>query len=188
MKFLSIWFFPSSGSYHHRTYYMYYELLCSSMATLRTKFTVKRSGMPTSVADIAALVLVGAFWGCTNPLLRQGSLAAAAGGPDPTTPTCWTHQLRKLRNVRVWLPYVVNQSGSLLFNLTLRQTELSLAVPVANALALVFSVLTTILIGEPLYQPFKTVIGAALVVGGVALCSWEATKTDSELVGDAKIQ
>ena len=146
--------------------------------------------MPTSVADIAALVLVGAFWGCTNPLLRQGSLAAAAaaGGPDPTTPTCWTHQLRKLRNARVWLPYVVNQSGSLLFNLTLRQTELSLAVPVANALALVFSVLTTILIGEPLYQPLKTVIGAALVVGGVALCSWEATKTDSELVGDAKIQ
>lgn len=136
--------------------------------------------MPTSVTDIAALVVVGALWGCTNPLLRQGSLAAAAGGPDPTTTTFWTHQLRKLRNCRVWMPYAVNQSGSLLFNLTLAQTELSLAVPVANALALVFSVLTTIAIGEPLYQPVKTVIGAALVVGGVALCSCEATKSSSE--------
>ena len=144
--------------------------------------------MPTSVADITAVVLVGAFWGCTNPLLRQGSLAAAAVGPDTTTPNSWTHQLRKLRHVRVWMPYAVNQIGSLLFNLTLAQTELSLAVPVANALALVFSVLTTILIGEPLYQPVKTVIGASLVVGGVALCSWEATKNSSEVLENRKIQ
>lgn len=148
--------------------------------------------MPTSIIDIAALILVGAFWGCTNPLLRQGSLKAAeseqqkppvdtpstsnaaTAAADATT-TSWTKQLRKFRHVRVWLPYAVNQSGSLLFYVALSQTDLSLAVPIANALALVFSVVTTFLIGEPLHQPLKTVAGAALVVGGVALCSWEAT-------------
>ena len=135
--------------------------------------------MPTSIVDIAALVLVGAFWGCTNPLLRQGSLATTAATssvPEQPSPSSWTQQLRKFRHVRVWLPYAVNQSGSVLFYLALSQTEMSLAVPVANALALVFSVITTFVIGEPLYQPWKTILGSALVVGGVALCSWETTK------------
>jgi len=150
--------------------------------------------MPSSIIDIAALVLVGGFWGCTNPLLRQGSLEAAASehqqqrkqadasttlsGTAYTTMS-WTQQLRKFRHIRVWLPYAVNQSGSLLFYVALSQTDLSLAVPIANALALVFSVVTTFLIGEPLHQPLKTFVGAALVVGGVALCSWEATNADN---------
>ena len=146
--------------------------------------------MPSSIAEIAALVLVGAFWGCTNPLLRQGSLGASSSSsngqhqeqPQDNAVSSWTYyQLRKFRHVRVWFPYAINQCGSILFYLALSQTDLSLAVPIANALALVFSVATTVWwTGERLHRrPVQTVVGAALIVGGVALCSWEATTAKS---------
>jgi len=56
----------------------------------------------------------------------------------------------------------------------------------ANALALVFSVATTVWIGEGLHQPVKTVLGSALVVGGVTLCSWEATKRSSSMLSESE--
>jgi len=153
--------------------------------------------MPSSIIEIAALVLVGAFWGCTNPLLRKGSLEASSSEdvqqqqhqkPDasPATPSSWANQLRKFRHVRVWLPYAVNQCGSVLFYVALSQTDLSLAVAISNALALVFSVATTVWIGEGLHQPVKTVLGSALVVGGVTLCSWEATKRSSSMLSESE--
>jgi len=76
----------------------------------------------------------------------------------------------KLKNVRVWLPYVVNQSGSIMYYFALANSNLSLAVPICNALALVFSIFTSIALGEPIRRPWVTIVGAALVVAGVTLC------------------
>jgi len=66
--------------------------------------------MSSSLIEIAALVLVGALWGCTNPLLRAGSLEAAKGQqqhqdeqPAKDSSSSWAFQLRKFRHVRVWL-------------------------------------------------------------------------------------
>lgn len=132
------------------------------------------------------MVLVGALWGCTNPLLRQGvvdSQPSHQEGRDtakrPSLSATPKHNglvstifqfLSKLKNVRVWLPYLINQSGSLLYYVTLAQSNLSLAVPICNALALVFSILTSVLLGERIHKPLQTVVGAALVVAGVTLC------------------
>lgn len=142
--------------------------------------------------DVVSLVLVGAFWGCTNPLLRKGSTevaaaAAAASSPPAEATSSSPDQnkdpkdrpaaakkviasLSKFRNVRVWLPYALNQFGSLLFYFTLSQSDLSLAGPISNALALVFSVATSYAIGEEVNQPVRTVVGSAFVVAGVAIC------------------
>lgn len=135
-----------------------------------------------SMAEIASLVLVGAFWGCTNPLLHKGSSEVAAAAPtkqaeaspaaSSSTHASWWQQLAKFRYVSVWLPYALNQTGSILFYVTLSRTELSLAVPACNALALVFSIVTSWwLLKEPVDRPVPTVVGAVLIVGGVALCS-----------------
>ena len=80
-------------------------------------------------------------------------------------------QLSKFRHVSVWLPYVVNQSGSLLFYVTLSQTDISIAVPACNALSLVFSIGTSwFVLKEPIERPIHTLIGATLVMVGVAIC------------------
>ena len=107
-----------------------------------------------------ALILVGALWGCTNPLLRQGAVAAA-------DENLW----RRLTQWRVWVPYLLNQAGSVLYYWTLGQSDLSLAVPICNALALVFSIVTSVfVVGEELRRPVGTVSGAVLVLVGVSMC------------------
>lgn len=136
--------------------------------------------MPNSYETVS-LIFVGALWGCTNPLLRQGAMSSeeepkstpessdVSSAKQGLLSTLLTF-LKKLRHIRVWMPYVVNQSGSLLYYVTLAQSNLSIAVPICNALALVFSILTSVLLGERIHKPVQTVVGAALVVAGVTLC------------------
>lgn len=118
-----------------------------------------------SSSEILSLVLVGAFWGCTNPLMRQGSQDVSLAKQQSSA--SW---LSKWLSVRVWLPYALNQSGSLLFYYTLGHSDLSLAVPMCNGLALVFSILTSYWIGEPMDDPWRLIVGSALVMAGVAVC------------------
>jgi hypothetical protein len=45
-----------------------------------------------------------------------------------------------------------------------------MAVPVCNAMALVFSFGTSFLLGEPIEKPFLAALGASLVLAGVTIC------------------
>jgi Putative transmembrane family 234 len=132
------------------------------------------------VVDLCCMVLVGALWGCTNPLLRMGDADLSKEQDDGTRKTKDTsflvRQLSKFRHISVWLPYALNQAGSGLFYFTLSQTELSRAVPACNALALVFSVITSwFVVGERSENPIRSVVGAALVMGGVGICLHAST-------------
>lgn len=141
-----------------------------------------------STAEIASLLLVGVLWGCTNPLLRQGSISTEVE-TDKTqsegTRFSLIQQLSKFRYIQVWLPYVLNQMGSLLFYFTLSRNDLSLTVPIANSLALVFSIVTsTCLLHEPVQRPFYTAIGATCVMVGVAICV--SASSNNEVDGPTK--
>ena len=129
----------------------------------------------SSAYDAISMILVGALWGCTNPLLRHGAIETETSSkPEAADGFSWNYRLRgffrQLMHVRVWLPYVVNQSGSLLYYVTLANCQIGLAVPICNALALVFSVVTSLMIGESMPRPLWTVLGASLVVAGVTIC------------------
>lgn len=145
----------------------------------------------TNALKILCLILVGALWGCTNPLLRQGAVDAATADKKNHQANARS-QLRsffhQLLHIRVWLPYVVNQSGSLLYYFTLANSDLSLAVPICNALALVFSVATSLVLGEPLRRPWLTCLGAAMVVTGVTLCLQTTEQENTNNVREATIQ
>ncbi|NXP28061.1 TM234 protein, partial [Scytalopus superciliaris] len=67
------------------------------------------------------------------------------------------------------VPFLLNQGGSLLFYLTLASTELSLAVPLCNALALVVTLVTGRILGEELGGK-RAVAGMVLTILGVSLC------------------
>mmetsp|Transcript_23257 Transcript_23257/g.32489 ORF Transcript_23257/g.32489 Transcript_23257/m.32489 type:complete len:168 (+) Transcript_23257:33-536(+) len=151
--------------------------------------------------DLFSIVLVGAFWGCTNPFLRRG--AAAANKDDDKDVSQETKaekkrhpnqeqsqqlsslgstvlsSLQNFRRFEVWLPYLFNQCGSLLFYYLLANSDLTVAVPVCNALSLVFSIVTSFYLGERLDKPIQAFVGAALVTGGVAICV-ASSFTDNE--------
>ena len=132
--------------------------------------------------DIISMIIVGAFWGCTNPLLRRGAVEVSAGGKNNKNSNSSTIMsvLRQFLNIKVWLPYILNQCGSILFYVLLSKSDLSLAVPTCNALALVFTCITSVILGEPLYYPYRTILGSALVVGGVAVCVLSSSQEENE--------
>jgi drug/metabolite transporter (DMT)-like permease len=129
--------------------------------------------------DALALIVVGCLWGCTNPILRRASLSLPNEENSHSSETLENQQsvtqtillaLAKFRHVSVYLPYLLNQSGSLLFYYVLSRSSISLAVPVCNGLSLVFAVTTSYFLGERVDKPFQAAMGAALVISGVALC------------------
>jgi hypothetical protein len=77
------------------------------------------------------------------------------------------------------LPYILNQSGSIVFYILLANSDLSLAVPICNALALVFSFITSYMLGEPIHKPIQTFLGASLVLVGVTICVSSSSSSSS---------
>ena len=71
-------------------------------------------------------------------------------------------------DVRFSVPLVLNQLGGVLYNWLLRCVPLSVAMPAANGLAFAFTAATVGVMGEGVSP--RTGVGAALVVGGVAVC------------------
>ncbi|NXG26230.1 TM234 protein, partial [Grallaria varia] len=67
------------------------------------------------------------------------------------------------------VPFLLNQGGSLLFYLTLASTDLSLAVPLCNSLALVVTLVAGRILGEDLGGK-RAVAGMLLTILGVSLC------------------
>lgn len=47
-----------------------------------------------------------------------------------------------------WIPFIVNQLGSVLYVLTIQKTQLSLGVPIANAFSFLFTAITGTFLGE----------------------------------------
>mmetsp|Transcript_21135 Transcript_21135/g.31522 ORF Transcript_21135/g.31522 Transcript_21135/m.31522 type:complete len:152 (-) Transcript_21135:545-1000(-) len=143
--------------------------------------------------DIPSLLLVGAVWGCTNPFLRRGmadddnttkatehssKTQSESKTNDSKHMTTETHpekghvlqSLLSFRRISVWLPYALNQSGSLLYYRLLATSDLSLAVPICNALALAFGSVTAWFLGESVDNPMRAMCGCALISVGVIIC------------------
>ncbi|XP_068608446.1 transmembrane protein 234 [Brachionichthys hirsutus] len=122
-----------------------------------------------TAAELLALLLVSALWGCTNPLLKRG----AEGIEDVTHSNKLSQLLAEAKflffNLKYLVPFVLNQSGSLIYYYTLSRTELSFAVPVANSLTFICTLLTGKLLGEE-FGGKQAVVGMFLTMAGVTLC------------------
>ena len=121
------------------------------------------------MTDAAMFVVVALIWGGTNPLMRKGS----AGIEDIKCGNSVSQFFAELKfMLTTWtyiVPFLLNQSGSLLYYLTLSTADMSLAVPVTNSLTMIFTTLTGKICGENIGNR-QTYIGMALVAFGVVLC------------------
>ncbi|XP_059111012.1 transmembrane protein 234 isoform X2 [Peromyscus eremicus] len=135
--------------------------------------------MAASLGQVLALVLVAALWGGTQPLLKR-----ASAGLQQVHEKTWARQLLQemktlFLNTEYLMPFLLNQSGSLLYYLTLASTDLTLAVPICNSLAIVFTLIVGKVLGEDIGG--KPVAGMVLTVTGITLCiSSSVTKTQGQ--------
>ncbi|VEN33677.1 unnamed protein product, partial [Callosobruchus maculatus] len=70
------------------------------------------------------------------------------------------------------LPWLVNQSGSVIYFLTLQSTDLTLSVPLANSLTFVFTAVVSWILEEKLPKK-RTTIGVILILLGTSLCCFD---------------
>ncbi|XP_077644669.1 transmembrane protein 234 [Lonchura striata] len=118
-----------------------------------------------TVGQAVSLALVAALWGTSGPWLRAGAQERRERSPRGLL-----EELRLLGRSRgCLLPFLLNQAGSLLFYLTLASTDLTLAVPLCNSLALIVTLVTGKILGEDIGGK-RAVAGMLLTVLGVSLC------------------
>ncbi|CAK6971470.1 Hypothetical predicted protein [Scomber scombrus] len=122
-----------------------------------------------TIVELLSLLLVAVLWGCTNPFLKKGT-----EGIEHVSKTSRVSQLLAevkflLLNLKYLIPFLLNQSGSLVYYYTLSTTELSLAVPVANTLTFLCTLLTGKLLGEE-FGGKQAVAGMFLTMVGITLC------------------
>lgn len=84
-------------------------------------------------------------------------------------------------NTEYLMPFFLNQCGSLLYYLTLASTDLTLAVPISNSLAIVFTLIVGKVLGEDVGGK-GAFTGMMLTVVGIALCVMSSvSKTQGQL-------
>ncbi|XP_078279523.1 transmembrane protein 234 isoform X2 [Rhinoraja longicauda] len=122
-----------------------------------------------TVLEAFCLFLVSLLWGATNPFLKKGT----EGIEKVQSGNCVTQLLAEMKflvlNYKYLIPFLLNQSGSLLFYFTLASTDLSLAVLLTNSLTFVFTALTGKLLGENIGGK-QAMAGMLLTLIGITLC------------------
>ncbi len=130
-----------------------------------------------SATEAISLLLVGALWGCTNPFMRQGSIESkntSTNMAQEEGEKSLLSSLFRLAKIKVWLPYLINQLGSLLYYKQLASSNITLSVPICNASAMVFSCITSFFLGERVNQPGRAALGVILVLIGVQICMYSS--------------
>ncbi|CAG10452.1 unnamed protein product [Tetraodon nigroviridis] len=119
--------------------------------------------------ELLSLLLVSVLWGCSNPLLKRGTQGLETVAETSRVSQLFAEIKFLFLNFRYLIPFLLNQCGSLVYYYTLSSTELSFAVPVANALSFLCTLLTGKLLGEE-FGGKKAVVGMFLTMAGITLC------------------
>ncbi|KAJ0971794.1 hypothetical protein J5N97_019753 [Dioscorea zingiberensis] len=118
--------------------------------------------------DVETMVAVGLVWGATNALMRRGAhLSDRKLGARPSNPLGqWLHLLFTWQYS---LPFFINLSASAAFFHILRDSPISLAVPVTNATTFATTAAAAYLLGEEM-RVGLAFLGIGFIILGVWIC------------------
>ena len=116
--------------------------------------------------EIFGMVLVGLLWGSTNVFMKQGIYFKHES--DKFIDNLISDIKTLITSYSFVIPFVINQSGSILFTLLLGNNDFSLVVPISNALTFIFTFLTAYLVGENNLS-FKCILGIIFVLIGLTI-------------------
>ncbi|KAL7719259.1 Transmembrane protein [Entamoeba marina] len=118
--------------------------------------------------EIIGLVMVGMLWGCTNPFMKKGIQFEHEENCSILT-NLKKDVITLVTSFSFIIPFLINQSGSIIFTLMLGSHDLSLVIPLSNALTFIFTFITAYLLGETKLSK-RYIMGVLLVLVGVTIC------------------
>eukprot|EP01116_Phalansterium_solitarium_P005702 TRINITY_DN17593_c0_g1_i1.p1 TRINITY_DN17593_c0_g1~~TRINITY_DN17593_c0_g1_i1.p1 ORF type:complete len:131 (+),score=8.48 TRINITY_DN17593_c0_g1_i1:118-510(+) len=125
------------------------------------------------MADLGSMfwmIVAGALWGCTNPLMKLGSKGIIEIPAQNSVVRKFALEMWFLfSRWQYLLPFLVNMAGSIAFYYSVATGEISLAVPVVNSLTFLFTTATENFLGQRNLNS-QVLLGMSLVVSGVAIC------------------
>eukprot|EP00163_Fabomonas_tropica_P031226 TRINITY_DN734_c0_g1_i21.p1 TRINITY_DN734_c0_g1~~TRINITY_DN734_c0_g1_i21.p1 ORF type:complete len:150 (-),score=37.33 TRINITY_DN734_c0_g1_i21:66-515(-) len=117
-----------------------------------------------------SLLLVGLFWGGTNPMIKYGT----KGVEDIKHDNAIIQFLKKVFYLgtrwQYMVPFLLNLSGSVVYYYTLGKARLSLAVPLVNSATFIVTAIVSTLFGERIEGGKTAYLGIVFVVIGITLC------------------
>ena len=113
-------------------------------------------------------LVVALIWGCTNPLLKRGSVGIETIENSSKLQKALLQIKWLILNPSFTIPFLMNQSGSVLYYLTIASSDISIAVPVINSLTLVVTTIMGTLMGEKVLS-VRSYLGIVCVVSGVCI-------------------
>ncbi|XP_064624271.1 transmembrane protein 234-like [Lineus longissimus] len=116
------------------------------------------------------LILVAFLWGFTNPMIKQGGAGIENIKKRNALLQFFAEVQFLVSNWKYMVPFLINQSGSIIYFLCLASVNLSMAVPITNALTFIFTIVAGKVILEEKIST-ETLVGMLLVLGGVTLCA-----------------
>ncbi|XP_067389908.1 transmembrane protein 234 isoform X1 [Emydura macquarii macquarii] len=119
--------------------------------------------------EVSALLLVAILWGGTNPFLKTGTEGLEKVKQGNRVLQLLAEMKFLCLNYKYMVPFLFNQCGSIVYYLTLATTDLSLAVPLCNSMALIVTMVTGKILGED-FGGKRAMGGMLLTILGVALC------------------
>ncbi|XP_063910611.1 transmembrane protein 234 homolog [Zophobas morio] len=124
------------------------------------------------IFETACLIGVAMLWGGTNPLLKKNSKDITKIKENSKVKQFLLEVKYLATNTKYLVPMALNQTGSVVYFLTLQNADLSLSVPVANSLTFVFTAVSGWILGEQLPKK-NTMLGVILVLLGTTLCCYD---------------
>ena len=125
-------------------------------------------------SSLFGYLIVGICWGVTNPFIKRATMTKAIENGDANKGAAVSH-IATLRHFcvepRIFLPFLVNQSGSIVYYLLLSKEPISKAAPICNALTFILTAITGyIFLKEEIRSPMLLILGSFLVLFGIYLC------------------
>eukprot|EP00762_Andalucia_godoyi_P005960 ANDGO_00109.mRNA.1 Transmembrane protein 234 homolog len=120
------------------------------------------------------LVVAAVMWGATNPLIRKASVKGLHKIEEKNLMKRMFLELRwMLSRLDYVIPLFINFSGSFVFVYGLSSAAVSVAVPVTNSLAFLFSTAVSLYLGE---KPGSkgTFLGLFFIMLGSAICVYSS--------------
>ena len=134
--------------------------------------------MSIDFTPLVGYFLVGLLWGVTNPFIKRAtvSMKAAEASRNPATSKSHLATLRQFcSEPKSFVPFLVNQMGSLVFYYMLSTEPVSRTAPICNAITFIFTALTGyVFFQEEIHSPLLLTIGSLLVVLGTYFCCRDA--------------
>ena len=123
------------------------------------------NSLPISI--ILSYLIVGVLWGCTNPFIKH----AQAKHSDKHNNGILHILKRFFTDPFLFLPFLLNQSGSFFFYYIISTQPISVASPICNALSFIFTAITGYwFFKEDLHSFGMLAIGIFFILLGSYIC------------------